>query len=328
MSDAIVFVHDGPAHADEMWGCASLHLVQPIGEIRRMSSSAVAEFRRAHDDPAGVYWFIDVGLEYNPNKRLFDHHQFFGEEQNRSALELVVRAMPALSWFYDNCADFAALVKRVSIQDTKGLAVVKEAMAMNPVTADQNVFRGIYMAERALVALFEKDPMTVVRLLSGYLDNLRQMASAAILIQARLQERDWVIQVKAEGDSMIYGVLNATCVDTCYPTRAVNSAINTYMKVRVDKAKAAGEDVVPIHITVTRGPDDSQNPNSLTLFRCPNRTSGKMIDFTRCAHDRRVKFAHSGGFLLVCNDSATTRDIPELVRMAIVPRPTSGCVEV
>ena len=71
-----VITHAGKAHLDEVLAISALavHHGEAPSEIQRMNSNDAAELV-ASGKVAANCWVLDCGLEFNPEGRLFDHHQ-------------------------------------------------------------------------------------------------------------------------------------------------------------------------------------------------------------------------------------------------------------
>ena len=71
-----IITHDGKAHMDELLGTALLALY--IGEepetIKRIDSQIASETVKAGNIPENTY-YVDCGLIFDKEKKLFDHHQ-------------------------------------------------------------------------------------------------------------------------------------------------------------------------------------------------------------------------------------------------------------
>lgn len=67
-----IATHNGIFHADEVFACATL-VIAAGGEVKVLRS-------RRPDDHAAADWVVDVGGEYSPDRRRYDHHQWRWKE--------------------------------------------------------------------------------------------------------------------------------------------------------------------------------------------------------------------------------------------------------
>ncbi len=98
-----VATHDGVFHSDEVFSVALLRLFYNNIDIIRTRDGGILE--KAVENPEA--FVLDVGGQYDPAKRNFDHHQH-GAPEGESTVSLLFRTLfpeyreaPQLSIFYD-----------------------------------------------------------------------------------------------------------------------------------------------------------------------------------------------------------------------------------
>ena len=145
-----VITHSGKAHIDEILAAAALavHRGEYPDEIRRMSSNDAAEMVAAGNVPANC-WVIDCGLEYSPERRLFDHHQDI--ELPSAALMLFTHLFPELEG-----TELHAYFKLVSRVDTRGARSLDDF----EVIGESREYWSF--TQQLLVRIFENDPAAVL----------------------------------------------------------------------------------------------------------------------------------------------------------------------
>lgn len=74
MNTITLYTHNGAAHADEVFACAILSIIYPQSEVVRTRDPEIIE--KAKSDPDA--FLLDIGLKYEPENLLFDHHQTEG----------------------------------------------------------------------------------------------------------------------------------------------------------------------------------------------------------------------------------------------------------
>ena len=165
-----IITHSGKAHIDEVLATAALavHRGEYPAEIRRMSSNDAAEMVAAGNVPANC-WVIDCGLKYNPERRLFDHHQ--DKELPSAALMLFTHLFPELEG-----TDLHAYFELVSRVDTRGARSLDDSEVIGE-SRDYWSF-----TQQLLVRIFEKDPAAVLDIVARGLSekiNLEEVKKTA-----------------------------------------------------------------------------------------------------------------------------------------------------
>ncbi|MCK5736857.1 MAG: MYG1 family protein, partial [Spirochaetaceae bacterium] len=109
-----VITHAGKAHIDEVLAIAALAVSRKEypAEIQRINSNDAAEMVASGNLPQNC-WVIDCGLEFNPERRLFDHHQ--DRELPSAAFMLFTHLFPELEG-----TDLHKYFELVSRVDTRG----------------------------------------------------------------------------------------------------------------------------------------------------------------------------------------------------------------
>lgn len=77
-----IITHDGVFHADEVFACAVMRVIHPeVKIIRTRDTHTLLEGKENKDT-----MLIDVGMEYDYSRRLYDHHQTEGAGQRKNGI--------------------------------------------------------------------------------------------------------------------------------------------------------------------------------------------------------------------------------------------------
>lgn len=139
-----VVVHDGPYHADDVFCVAMLRVIDPGIKVKRTRASA-----RFLEDPTILV--ADVGGDYNPLMRNFDHHQLIEQGELTSAFELMwpyfaqmAVHVVSTNWKYDKlfppdfCPDTIKETDPITWDDAqKTIGVVEERLVKHITDWDQ-----------------------------------------------------------------------------------------------------------------------------------------------------------------------------------------------
>ncbi len=259
-----VITHSGKAHIDEVLAIAALAVYrgESPAEIRRMNSNDAAEMVDAGSVPANC-WVIDCGLEYNPERRLFDHHQ--DKELPSAALMLFNHLFPELEG-----SDLHTYFELVSKVDTKGA----RSLADSEVVGESRDYWSF--SQQLLVRIFENDPSTVLNIVARGLseiinfEEVKKAAAEWVAFPGRLVTED------------IGGVTVLTYME--HPPIEVFDGLHGIDRNIINENGAA----------VVYG-YDKKDPSIRTLYRTD--IGHDILDFSR-AEARYVVFNHQGGFLM------------------------------
>ena len=259
-----VITHAGKAHIDEVLAIAALavHRGESPSEIQRMNSNEAAEIVTAGKIPPNC-WVIDCGLRYNPEHRLFDHHQ--DRELPSAALMIFTHLFPELEG-----TDLHSYFKLVSKVDTQGARSLADS-------ADVGESRDYWsFSQQLLVRVFEKDPLSIINLFSRGLsekidfEEVKKAAAEWAEFPGRLVEED------IEGiKSLVY---------TEHPPIEIFDGLHGIDRHIIEECGAA----------VVYG-YDKNDASIRTLYRTD--IGHELLDFTR-SEAKNTVFSHQGGFLL------------------------------
>lgn len=77
-----IITHDGVFHADEVFVCATMKIIQPSAAIIRTRDTGAISSGKENQDTM----LIDVGMAYDCSNRLYDHHQSEGAGQRGNSI--------------------------------------------------------------------------------------------------------------------------------------------------------------------------------------------------------------------------------------------------
>lgn len=259
-----IITHDGKAHMDELLGSAilALHMGEMPEEIVRMNAQEASEKVDRGDLPENT-WFVDCGLQYDRERKLYDHHQ--DRELDCSALLL-------FNDFFSNLEDteLHEYVKLVSKVDTKG------AMSLNDFHLASESRDYFSFSQKILLRTFEDNPMLVVKLFVAGLEDKIAFEKAKKVAALWRQEPGNMEILHLDG-------IKVLCYLKKPPTELVSPLRSEISRV-----------VEEHDISVTLSFDD-KNPEGRTLYRTDY--GHNHINFTKCRPTKTL-FCHQGGFLL------------------------------
>ena len=90
LENANIVTHANPHHAGEVFAIAMLSLLKRVRVLRTNDKALIQCVKK--DGPKGLI-MVDVGGEFNPNRRIFDHHQESFEEHYSDYMKLSVAGL-------------------------------------------------------------------------------------------------------------------------------------------------------------------------------------------------------------------------------------------
>lgn len=90
LENANVVTHASPHHAGEVFAIAMLSLLKRVRVLRTNDKTLIQRVKK--DGPKGLI-MVDVGGEFNPNRRIFDYHQESFEEHYSDYMKLSVAGL-------------------------------------------------------------------------------------------------------------------------------------------------------------------------------------------------------------------------------------------
>ncbi len=259
-----IITHDRKAHMDELLASAllSIHLNENPIEIARIPSrdAAVMVEKGEYSD---TDWFLDCGMKYSPDQRLFDHHQ---DRDLGSAALLVFEAFfPHLQ--ESELAEYIRLISRV---DTGGIRVLDD---YDVVGESQSYWS---FSQKLLLKSFESEPLKILELFRAGLED-------RIRFERAKKEAELWLQTEHHTEIFQLQGINVLVYHT-RPPRELASPIRAVDGKIVDENE--------IHAILSF---DDESEENRVLFRT-NR-GHDLLDFTLSA-PKETRFCHQGGFLL------------------------------
>lgn len=275
----MIITHPGSGHRDDFLACCVLIANDYLKNIHHNIERRMPTEDELADKEIYV---VDVGQEYNPLFRNFDHHQFERDAAPTCALSLVFDYLgldkSIFNWF-----------QTTEILDSKGPFVLCKELG---ISKDQLDLLGSPIEHYLINLIFNSDVNSIDSKSSGYKVMLGiglQILDYHNKIQNRLkllsQRRTWKID-----DIVVF--------DACLEVSDPILGLELYCK------KLQPEPVV----TITK---DDRGPG-YTLFR---RNDDSRIDFSKIEKHPDVIFAHKNGFVAKTNSKA---DLYQLIYDSIV----------
>jgi len=259
-----IITHAGKAHIDEILAVAALAVFKKEypSEVRRMNSNEAAEFVASGSVPANC-WVIDCGLEYDPDRRLFDHHQ--DRELPSAALMIFNHIFPDLQG--TDLHDYFELVSKV---DTEGARSLDDYEFIDE-SRDYWSF-----PQQLLVRIFEKDPLAVIDIVT------RGLSEKIDFEAVKKTAAEWVNFPGRLETETIEGLTVLAYRE--HPPIEVFDGLHGIDRRIIEENGAA----------VVYG-YDKKDPSIRTLYRTD--IGHDILDFTR-SEPRELVFNHQGGFLM------------------------------
>jgi len=259
-----VITHSGKAHIDEIMAIAALsvHRGEYPSEISRINSNEAAEIVSSGKIPANC-WVIDCGLKFNPELRLFDHHQ--ERELPSAALMVFNHLFPELEG-----SDLHSYFELVSRVDTRGARSLEDFEN----TGESRDYWSF--PHQILVRLFEKDPITVIDVVA------RGLSEKIDFEEVKKAADEWVGFPGRLITEEINGLI--VLVYTEHPPIEVFDGLHG-----IDRQIIADNNAAIVYGY------DKNDPSIRTLYRTD--IGHELLDFTR-TEARNTVFSHQGGFLL------------------------------
>ena len=259
-----IITHDRKAHMDELLASAllSIHLKEDPLEIVRIPSRDAAVMVEKGDYSEND-WFLDCGMKFSPDQRLFDHHQ--ERELGSAALLIFETFFPHLQ--ESELADYIRLISRV---DTGGIRVLDD---YDVVSESQSYWS---FSQKLVLKSFEADPLKILEIFRAGLED-------RIRFERAKKEAELWLQTEHHTEIFQLDGINILVYNT-RPPRELASPIRAVDGKIVDENE--------IHGILSF---DDENEENRVLFRT-NR-GHDLLDFTLSA-PKDVKFCHQGGFLM------------------------------
>ena len=257
-----IYVHGQRAHADEMVAAAILVAAKGLDQYEIIRTQ-----QEDFSDIGEEDYVLDTGGRHDGIK-YFDHHQREDEVAGECAATLVAKAFAPELLTDGVWGDY---LKRLALQDTKGLRAVETAIGAR--------VSQFLLMEFGLVKLFERSPKEAVELVA---DMIRDRMSFLASVR---DAADWIEEfteiISVEGHNALYLTRN-------YAEEGIESFV-------INAAQAKILDANSVVATVSFDPRDPSG-KTRTLFRT-RQGEDVGVDFNK-ATPAEPKFCHKGGFLL------------------------------
>jgi hypothetical protein len=286
-----IIVHGGRAHRDEFLA---------VGLVAQITSSLPLVFRR---NPTSIeiehphVWVLDVGREYEPDKRNFDHHQLDHKED--CTFSLVAKNFKYVTGVtYHELWAGAPWYRCVIAQDNIGQEGMSELYdiprnEITAISAVESYVLGEFAAGGESVAV---DPQWV-----GFARSLiaQKAVSAAELVAtlAKINTQAKMLSVRVNGQDM----------PVFYGPNLEPYGVSAWL----DRGK------IPAVATVTLNPR-----GGVCLYRTD--LGRNLLDFRQCANSAHAMFVHTAGHMMVVRAGLTRDDHISLLKAAILEKQAVG----
>ena len=259
-----VITHAGKAHIDEILAAAVLAagLKEFPQEIQRIHPDEAETLVNSGKLPPNT-WVLDCGLQFNPDAKLFDHHQ--SGDLPSTALMLFRHFFPELEE-----TDLGTYFKLVSNVDTQGALSLDDASCIS----ESRDYWGF--AHQILVRTFEKEPLTILKLVAAGLEDKIDFESA------KKKAAEWAGfpgRIQCE---------DVAGVNVLYYTEKPPVEI-------FDGLRGIDRSIIEEYEAAAVYGYDKHDSSIRTLYRTD--AGHDVLDFTRCSPWEEL-FNHKGGFLL------------------------------
>lgn len=264
-----IITHDRKAHMDEVLAAAlvALHreeLPQRIERIPPREAARRTERLTSEDYSQENLWFLDCGMQLDPARNLYDHHQ--DRETDSTALLIFNQFFSHLQE-----TELHHYMKLVSRVDTRGAQTLDDFESLSESRSYWS------FPQKMILRLFEDRPRDILEL---FVEGLRDKISFE---EKKQKAREWLYRPGHIEIVPVAPGLKALAYRRRPPSELV-SALRSADSDIIDR-----EDIYAVYSF------DEENPETRILFRT-NR-GHEALDFTR-AEPQKPLFCHAGGFLL------------------------------
>ncbi len=230
-------------------------------KISRVNSEEAMEMVRAGSIPQDC-WVIDCGLEYDPERLLFDHHQ--DRDLPSAALMVFRHLFPELM-----NGDLGAYFELVSKVDTGGLRSLDDFESLGE-SRDYMAF-----PQQILTGVFENDPRVVLTIVAKGLEHKIHFE------EVKKAAAEWVEVPGRLVDLEVGGV------------KVLEYTEQPPIEI-VDGLKGIDRTIIEEHGAAVVYGFDKKDAGIRTLYRTD--VGHDLVDFTRAKFTNEL-FCHQGGFL-------------------------------
>ena len=258
-----VITHSGRAHMDEILAISVLAACRGDlpDDIVRLSSEESAALGAAGEVPEDA-WMIDCGLEYDPESRLFDHHQ--DGQLPSAALMMFRHCFPELAE-----TDLGGYFELASRVDTGGMRALDDFENLG----ESRDYMGF--AQQILTKVFEMRPLVIAEIVTRGLEEKIRFE------EVKKAAAEWVASPGRLVDRDINGL--KVLEYTEQPPADIADGLKSIDRAVIDEHQAA----------VVYG-FDKKDAGIRTLYRTD--IGHDAVDFTRATIGDPL-FCHQGGFL-------------------------------
>lgn len=259
-----IITHSGKVHLDEVLASAlvAVHLDELPASVSRIESRD-AEAMICNQQYSENSWFIDCGMKFDPEHRMFDHHQ---------SREMGSAALLVFENFFEHLkgTELHELIQLVSQVDTRGI------VSLGEIDTAAEIIRFFGFGQSVLLRYFEEDPLAVLRIMVfGLKDKID-------FLDARKKAAEWIDH---QDHLEIHEIEDIKAL--AYRERPPEELISALRMETNSLIDSEG-------ISVVYGFDKDNNAVR-TLFR--TNFGHEKLDFTQ-GEALSVHFCHAGGFFL------------------------------
>jgi len=287
-----IITHNGKAHMDELVASALLCLTrdrQPDEIIRidsRDAETMIRENSLGEDD-----WVLDCGMVFDPERRLFDHHQDG---------EIPSTALLIFDFYFQELREsrIHEAIQLLSRVDTRGLQSLNDFENLDESKSYWS------FSQKLLTKGFELDPVNALRMVTEVLKDSLHFE------QLRKRALQW-LESKEHTEILDIG------------SHKVLNYLVLPPEELVSPLRSADKELVDEHQIIAIASFDDNDISRKALFRTGHGQS--LIDFNRGAPENTV-FCHPGGFLLKFRPASADEWITVLKNSLLSPdtRPESA----
>ena len=259
-----IMTHDGKAHMDELLGASllALYLGEEPESIERIDSQTAEAIVRDGAFSEDTY-FIDCGMVFDPDRRLYDHHQDRGQDS---------AALLIFNQFFSHLkgTELHRYMELVSKVDTKS------AMSLDDFDVLSESRDYLTFSQGIILKAFADEPLLILRIFMVGLDDkirFEQAKSEAVL----WLEEAGNIEIRKLGELNVLRYMVKPPSELVSPLRSAISSI-------VDENNVAA--ILSF---------DDKVEGAETFYRTDY--GHDLIDFSRCEPANEI-FKHPGGFLM------------------------------
>ena len=285
-----IFTHSGNVHIDEIYACgALLYLVDKIDSIHRVNALDMSDVK------VGVDYIVDIGMEFDPRLRKFDHHQ--REDKKECSFSLIVKNSLVLESLYEDNHAFRDIVDFITRRDNFGPFSIAKSLKIS-----NGYFSRMFPSDYILKTSFKTNPFMTACLIRDWLKEFVDLEDTIKLALDQILE-----SYKLINDDILY-------LDNKWDSRISTQDVVIAFD-RFDYLQKTKDISIRVNYL---SENDERNPGCRCFFR--TEKGEKKYDLYLLNGQPHVKFVHRGGFLAIFDSDISEETIREYLELSLIKK--------